>query len=199
MMTSKASLVSILLVAVAATPSGASETALQAQNREFMVKNYPAGPMKRGEQGRVAFRLTIEPDGSLSRCEVTESSGFAGLDNETCEIMIYSARLSPVRSEDGRAVRASQNGFIVWRLPASTVQLATPAATTMPKPEALICKKAQQTGSLIAKTQQCLTKRQWSLAEQEAREAIDRIQGKGYCDSCVAGSGVTPAGVRPGM
>lgn len=177
----KTSLASILLVAVAATPSAASETTLQAENREFVVKNYPAGPMKRGEQGRVAFRLTIEPDGSLSRCEVTESSGFAGLDNETCEIMLFNAKVSPVRNEDGRAIRATENGFIVWRLPGSPVQVATTTATTMPQPDKLICKKSPKTGSLIAVTKQCLTKKQWLMAEQEARDAAERIQGKGHC------------------
>ena len=177
----RTSLASIFMVAVAAAPSAASETTLQAENREFMVKNYPAGPLKRGEQGRVAFRLTIEPDGSLSQCEVTESSGFAGLDTETCEIMVYSARLSPIRNEDGRAIRASQNGFIVWRLPGSPAQLAETAAATMPQPDKLICKKSQQTGSLIAATKQCLTKKQWAMAEHEAREAAERIVGRGHC------------------
>ena len=195
-------LISVLLAAAAAAaPSVASETALQAQNREFVVQNYPAGPMKRGEQGRVAFRLTIEPDGSLSRCEVTESSGFAGLDNETCEIMLFNAKVSPVRNEDGRAIRATENGFIVWRLPGSPVQVATATATTMPQPDKLICKKSQKTGSLIAVTKQCLTKKQWVLAEQEAREAIERMQGKGYCDGgggpCMPTTVPLPPGFQP--
>ena len=176
------------LLLLAATPalimsaatSADPPTAREAANREFVVKNYPPGALKRGEQGRVAFRLTIEPDGSLSRCEVTESSGFSSLDDETCEIMVFNARLSPVRNEDGRAIRATQNGFIVWRLPGSPTQVAEATPATMPKPDELICKSSAKTGSLIARTRQCLTKRQWLLQEQEAREATERIQGKGY-------------------
>ena len=169
----------LALSASASVGSDGSSARAEA-NREFVVKNYPPGALKRGEQGRVAFRLTIEPDGSLSRCEVTESSGFASLDNETCEIMVFNARLSPVRNEDGRAIRATQNGFIVWRLPGSPAPVET--AATMPKPDDVICKRSQRTGSLVGTTKQCLTKRQWLQAEAEARDAAERIQGKGHCD-----------------
>jgi TonB family protein len=189
-----------LALSAAGSASSDSLTAQDAANSEFIVKNYPVGPMKRGEQGRVAFRLTIEPEGSVSRCEVTESSGFAGLDNETCEIMVYNARLSPVRNEDGRSIRATQNGFIVWRLPGSPTPVAAAAATTMPKPDDLICKRSRQTGSLIAATKQCLTKKQWLMAEQEAREAAERIQGKGHCaeGGCLPYTPPVPPGFQPG-
>ena len=189
-----------LAFSAAGSPSSDALTAQDQANSEFIVKNYPVGPLRRGEQGRVAFRLTIEPEGSVSRCEVTESSGFAGLDTETCEVMVYNARLSPVRNEDGRAIRATQNGFIVWRLPGSPVEVASAATTTMPKPDDLICKRSQQTGSLIATTKQCLTKKQWLMAEQEAREAAERIQGKGHCaeGGCAPYTPPVPPGFQPG-
>jgi protein TonB len=191
-----------LALSAAGSASSDELSAQDAANSEFIVKNYPAGPMKRGEQGRVAFRLTIEPEGSVSRCEVTESSGFSGLDNETCEIMVYNARLSPVRNEDGRAIRATQNGFIVWRLPGSPVEVASAATTTMPKPDDLICKRSRQTGSLIATTKQCLTKKQWLMAEQEAREGAERIQGRGFCGTadgspCMPTTVPLPPGFQP--
>jgi TonB family protein len=170
----------------AAAPNDLS--AAEAANREFVVKNYPPGALKRGEQGRVAFRLTIEPDGSLSRCEVTESSGFSSLDDETCEIMVFNARLTPVRGEDGRAIRATQNGFIVWRLPGAPVQAPVPVAATMPQPDEVICKRSGKTGSLVAQTKQCLTRKQWLQAEQEARDAVERLQGRGNVE-CEATDG----------
>src|SRR6476659_9879964 len=57
------------------------------KNIEFIWNNYPPGALKRGEQGRVAFRVTIDRTGLISTCEVTESSGFKALDRETCEMM----------------------------------------------------------------------------------------------------------------
>ena len=190
---------SIALASSAAIAPAPGETAQQAANREFVVKNYPPGALKRGEQGKVTFRLTIEPDGSLGRCEVVESSGFAGLDNETCEIMVFNARLKPVLNEEGRAIRATQTGFIVWKLPGSETQVAAAATpATMPQPEPVICKRTRKTGSLVAMTKQCMTKNEWKLSEQAARDQVDNIIGRGNCGGgespclpCVPGIGTS--------
>src|SRR6476659_9708970 len=103
------------------TQGGAAGAADQmvryAKNGEFLWRYYPPGALKRGEQGRVAFRLTIEPTGVISSCDVTESSGFKSIDSEPCEIMAMYAQLKPARDSDGRAIRAQQNGFITWKLP----------------------------------------------------------------------------------
>ena len=170
--------------AAAQTPSAAppKETPQEAKNREFLLKQYPPGARSRGEQGRVAFRLTVEPDGSLGSCEVTESSGFSGLDNETCEILVRYGQLKPVMGADGRAIRASQNGFINWKLPADTgaaTASAAPAGAAMPKPDEIICKRSAKTGSLIAKTKQCMTRAEWALTEQAVRDQMENLQGRG--------------------
>ena len=172
---------SIALASSAAIAQAPGETAQQAENREFIVKNYPPGALKRGEQGKVTFRLTIEPDGSLGKCDITESSGFAGLDQETCEIMIFNARLKPVLNEEGRAIRATQTGFIVWRLPGSEGQVAAATPATMPKPEPVICKRSHKTGSLVAMTKQCMTQNEWKQSEQASRDQVENIMGRGNC------------------
>ena len=172
---------SIALAASAAIAPARGETAQQAANREFIVKNYPPGALKRGEQGKVTFRLTIEPDGSLGTCDVIESSGFAGLDQETCEIMIFNARLKPVLNEEGRAIRATQTGFIVWRLPGAETPVAAATPATMPKPEPVICKRSQKTGSLVAMTKQCMTKAEWKQTEQATRDQMENLQARGNC------------------
>jgi TonB family protein len=162
-------------------PSASDQMVREGANGEFISRHYPPGALKRGEQGRVAFRLTVETDGSIGECDVTESSGFASLDRETCEIMVRHARTKPVRNADGRTIRTTSPGHIIWKLPASTTRVASVSASTMEKPDKLICKRVQTTGSLIAKTRQCLSKRQWLQAEQEARDAAERIQGRGGC------------------
>ena len=177
------------LIAISSSTAAQAETDLEAKNREFLVKNYPPGALKRGEQGRVSFRLTIEPDGSLGQCQVTESSGFSGLDNETCEIMIFNARLKPVRDDSGRAIRSSQNGFIVWRLPEGTQAVASSTAQTMPKPDEVICKRSQKTGSLIAKTKQCMTREEWARNELNTRDQVENIQFRAHCDQNACGPG----------
>ena len=174
-------------------PAAGDQMVRDARNGEFIWKYYPQGALKRGEQGRVAFKITIEPTGTISGCEVTESSGFKALDAETCEIMALYARVQPVRSADGRAIRADQRGFINWKLPASATSVASASTEkSMPKPDKLICRKDITTGSLIATTRQCLTANEWKRQEQITRETIDRIQGKGYCDG--GGGPCSPGG-----
>ncbi len=175
-----ASIPSSFTTAMSAAPDVQSNAIREAKNGEFIASYYPPGALKRGEQGRVAFRLTIEPDGSLGTCDVTESSGFASLAKETCEIMLRYARLTPVRNEVGRAIRAVRPGAIVWKLPAGATRVARASAKSMPKPDPIICKRSQKTGSLVAKTKQCMPKSEWARAQQGLRDEADRLQARGY-------------------
>jgi len=170
-------------------PAVSGTMAQDAKNGEFIWKYYPPGALKRGEQGRVAFKLTIEPTGVISMCEVTESSGFKALDRETCDIMGLYARVQPVRNADGRAIRATQSGFINWKLPPGATRVAEASTKkTMPKPDALVCRKDITTGSLVATTTQCLTRAEWRHQEQVTKDEIDRIQGKLICGQvCLPG------------
>ena len=153
------------------------------KNGEFLWKYYPPGALKRGEQGRVGFTLMVEPTGVISACDVTESSGFKALDAETCETMGLYAHLDPVRRGDGRAIRATTSGFIVWKLPPDAATIASASKSqTMPKPDKLICRKDTVTGSLIATVRQCLRPSEWKQQEAVNRQAIDQMgQGSGFC------------------
>lgn len=172
-----------------AAPSSSDQMVRASQNGEFLWKYYPPGALKRGEQGRVAFKLTIEPTGTISTCDVTESSGFKALDKETCDIMGLYARVQPVRDTDGRAIRAVQDGFIVWKLPPGATRVASAGTSkTMPKPDGLVCRKDITTGSLIATVKHCMTRSEWKEQETANRDAIDQMGlGKGNCG---AGDGV---------
>jgi TonB family protein len=162
-------------------PAANDQMVQDARNGEFIWKYYPPGALKRGEQGRVSFSLTIEPTGVVSACDVTGSSGFKTLDEETCTIMGLYARLQPVRDADGRAIRAKRSGFIAWKLPPGATRVADASpAKTISKPDQLICRKDITTGSLIATTRQCLTRSEWARQEQQARDEVDGIQGKGF-------------------
>ena len=71
---------------------------------------------------------------------MTPSCGSKALDNETCELILRYARLTPVRNVDGRAVRAVQNGYINWKLPADAPRMASAAASQAADRERTICK-----------------------------------------------------------
>jgi TonB family protein len=190
-----ASIPSALSSSFAAGPESADQAVRQSANGEFLWRYYPPDALKRGEQGKVAFRLTIEPTGTVSACGVTESSGFATLDKETCDIIGLYARVEPARNSEGRAIRATQNGFIVWRLPPGATKVASVSANkTMPKPAQLVCRKDPVTGSLIATVKQCLTRDEWKQQEQVNRDAMEQMgQGKGFFDPHAGSPDTSPA------
>src|SRR4051794_38429226 len=107
-----ASIPTVLWGMQSGAPDAARQLVQESKNGEFIWKYYPPGALKRGEQGRVAFKLTIDPTGTITSCDVTESSGFKALDAETCDIMGLYAHIQPERNAEGRAVRVVRDGFI---------------------------------------------------------------------------------------
>ena len=163
-------------------PSNDSERSLRMSNNgEFIANHYPPRALAAGEQGKVTFQLVIEPDGSLGTCTVTASSGYQSLDNETCELFLRHARMQPVRNSEGRSVRAVQNGFIHWKHPRLEGKAAAVRTTSAGKlPDKIVCRKSPATGSLIKRTKQCMTARDWSENQRIQRDRAYEIIGKGH-------------------
>jgi protein TonB len=82
----------------------------------FSGDDYPAS-IHGNESGTTGFRLTVRPDGRVSRCEITASSGFSILDSTTCRLLTSRARFEPARDRGGRPIVGSAAGRIEWRLP----------------------------------------------------------------------------------
>lgn len=83
----------------------------------FSDDDYPVAALRNDEQGVVAFSLTISPEGRVSRCTITSSSGSASLDETTCRILTERARYTPARDAAGRPTEGADHGRIAWRLP----------------------------------------------------------------------------------
>jgi protein TonB len=79
--------------------------------------DYPAEAIRREEQGVTRFRLTVSPDGRVSDCAVTGSSGSSALDAATCRLMKSRARFSPARDSDGKPTADTVANAIKWVLP----------------------------------------------------------------------------------
>lgn len=73
--------------------------------------DYPSSALREKRQGSVGFALAIGPDGSVSRCTLTSSSGSSDLDSETCRILSQRARFEP--SDSGKTYRDA----VDWRIP----------------------------------------------------------------------------------
>lgn len=79
--------------------------------------DYPTDAIRREEQGATRFRLAVGPDGRVTGCTVTGSSGSTALDMATCRVMKSRARFAPARDSSGNAVADAVTSTIVWRLP----------------------------------------------------------------------------------
>ena len=79
--------------------------------------DYPPAALAIRAEGRVAFVLTIGPDGRASECTVTRSSGSIALDAATCRIMRSRGRFTPAMDRHGNPAIATIAQEVVWTLP----------------------------------------------------------------------------------
>lgn len=77
--------------------------------RRGRIRNsdYPREAGEAGEGGTVGVRFVVEPDGRVSRCSVTRSSGSRVLDDTTCRLIVERFRYTPSFDPAGRPVRAT--------------------------------------------------------------------------------------------
>jgi TonB family protein len=93
----------------------------------FPADAYPPEAKAAGIQGRTAFKLDLDPQGRITECDVTQSSGSALLDSTTCQLLVTNARFKPAHNAQGQAVAGTWSSAMVW-------QLAAPEA---PPPETI--------------------------------------------------------------
>jgi periplasmic protein TonB len=79
--------------------------------------DYPGAAVRNEEQGTTRFRLGVGPDGKVTDCTVTASSGSSALDSTTCKLMRQRAKFTPARDSDGKLTSDSVTSAIRWVLP----------------------------------------------------------------------------------
>src|SRR6476619_6751892 len=80
--------------AVAAEQSAAQKAARNALNWQIFEKLYPKRAIEAREEGAVGFVVTLDTKGDVTRCQVTHSSGYPLLDQETCQIVTQNAQFN---------------------------------------------------------------------------------------------------------
>jgi protein TonB len=83
----------------------------------FTTDDYPAAALRAEAEGRTSFSLTIGPDGRVTNCTVTGSSGNSALDGATCRILRSRARYTPARDQNRNPISGQDRGSVTWRLP----------------------------------------------------------------------------------
>ena len=72
---------------------------------EIERSDYPSELGRAGIGGRVSVTLTVEPNGRVSTCRITRSSGVPQLDSLTCRLMQQRFRFRPSTDRYGRPIR----------------------------------------------------------------------------------------------
>ena len=168
-----------LLLAGTASPAPASDAAArEASNNEVILSQYPERARAAGEQGSVGFKVALDREGYATSCEVTRSSGYKRLDQETCDLILNRATFKGVRGPDGRKTNMVTTGVVNWRLPDTAPLVASPvkiAAT--PAPEKKICRRKLKTGSLAGYERHCATAAEWARMTQQTQREWGALQG----------------------
>ncbi len=79
-------------------------------------ENYPARALREETEGTVGVRVTVSPDGRVSVCSVTASSGSSILDEAACKGMERYARFNPALDAAGNPTSGNYSTRITYRL-----------------------------------------------------------------------------------
>ena len=79
--------------------------------------DYPSSALREEAQGVTAVRLGVGPDGRVTSCDVTSSSGNASLDQAACRNLQRRARFEPALDREGNPTSGSFTKRVRWQIP----------------------------------------------------------------------------------
>lgn len=81
------------------------------------TNDYPSRALREEREGTTGFRLSVGPDGRVTNCEVTSSSGSPDLDQATCDNLRRRARFNAATDGDGNPTSGSYSSRTRWVIP----------------------------------------------------------------------------------
>jgi periplasmic protein TonB len=81
------------------------------------TNDYPSRALSQEREGTTSFRVTVGPDGKVTDCQVTGSSGHGDLDAATCSNVKRRARFDPALDNSGNPTSGSYSNRVTWRIP----------------------------------------------------------------------------------
>ena len=79
--------------------------------------DYPVDALHANIQGMTGFRVTVDQQGNVTSCSITDSSGTASLDETTCKLVKARARFEPSRDSKRRPIRGTWSSRVKWIVP----------------------------------------------------------------------------------
>lgn len=99
-------------------PSKASGASPRGNPGSWATTNdYPARALREERAGTTRFRVTIGPDGRVTDCQITGSSGHADLDEATCKNVSRRARFKPALDSAGNPISDTYSNAVRWEIP----------------------------------------------------------------------------------
>lgn len=80
------------------------------------TNDYPSRALREEREGTTGFRLSVGPDGRVTDCQITSSSGHADLDQATCDNLRRRARFTAAL-QGGQPVAGSYTSRTRWVIP----------------------------------------------------------------------------------
>jgi protein TonB len=172
-----------LLVSAAAVQAEtpAEKAAREAKNYDTLLQYYPKRALAAGEQGMVVFTIRLDKAGHPTNCEVTHSSGYRQLDDETCQLMLIHGVFKPVKDSEGNKTNQVAEGVVNWKIPGAAANTRAPVkVTASTAPEKMICKRELKMGTLADYERTCMTKRDWQRLSDQMKEPWEEIKRNAY-------------------
>lgn len=81
------------------------------------TNDYPTRALREEREGTTSFRVTVGPDGRVTSCDITGSSGSDDLDAATCANVTRRARFNPATDGEGNPTSGSYSNRVRWVIP----------------------------------------------------------------------------------
>ena len=95
------------------------------------TNDYPSVALQQEIEGTSGFSLTVGPDGRVSDCVITQSSGSPELDETTCTNVTRRARFEPALDASGTPTTGKYANRIRWQIPRFVPQISFPRGPEM--------------------------------------------------------------------
>jgi protein TonB len=81
------------------------------------ANDYPSRALREEREGTTGFRVTVGPDGRVTDCQITSSSGSPDLDQTACEKIRQRARFTPATDGEGNPTSGTYSNRVRWVIP----------------------------------------------------------------------------------
>ena len=81
------------------------------------TNDYPSRALREEREGTTGFRVSVVPDGRVTDCQVTSSSGHGDLDQAACANIMRRARFTPATDGEGQPTSGTYANRVRWVIP----------------------------------------------------------------------------------